>query len=664
MCAHGCPEHKKRTLHINFAGFVCDDSALCNIYSRRMSKRTLNLSVRDVPTAFDYFFDQDLVVVSSCSDLAFFHLEDNGSPHHVVYYEQASKCSSVRIQHGPQCLVSCVNGGYVSIWDPSKPIKPLVDFIHPSKKITDARWSPFDSDILATSSAGGNLTLWDTRMGLRPTHDIFIGKHCSMIEWCSHNPNLMSAVCEDNYLLVWDSRMMPAFGSADAMEEVESQQVHVLESEFGIVNYAWSPVHSAVYMNTTNSCLDGWCVEQGEDCSVESNRCTSSRSGLINAHAKLLPGPYGERLALLTKKPSTGECAVYVRRCQDLSSCVASNEGTQAPSVESPHDTEKILAADPFVKIATSKSHILDMKWMNSSYASTADYTASHLDLMVLNEDALLQIIRLPNLQSSRSNADLFDSSAAFLTKRTNRSTPLSVSASNNTVSELQRNSSSKNHKYNVRNIKQSLGGNTLNAERPDASYSETKAGGDRSAGSSSGNLFTKEYLSSREREGSSALKRGGVGSRSFLFSSGGTGSANALAQLATNNPQLQMVGPHTFHALLNEDIIALEYGINHGYLEGWRIGRIDQFFRRISLELLIPNIDSYTITNKHNNANFSSYYRSEDLNGFYNKKSSASVRTVELNLIFPVKYVNFWSPTFSVEDKSGLGVRNPQYYL
>ena len=33
-------------------------------------------------------------------------------------------------------------------------------------------------------------------------------------------------------------------------------------------------------------------------------------------------------------------------------------------------------------------------------------------------------------------------------------------------------------------------------------------------------------------------------------------------------------------------------------------------------------------------------------------------MRVMELALQFPIKLVNFWYPTFSIEDKTGLGVR------
>ena len=214
--------------------------------------------------------------------------------------------------------------------------------------------------------------------------------------------------------------------------------------------------------------------------------------------------------------------------------------------------------------------------------------------------------------------------------------------------------------------------------------------GGLASSGSSSGNLQLKDSRESAALTTNSAIKRG-LGSRSFSIQNMASILNNNVnntyltnANNSNNNNPPVVVGPVTFYTLLEEDIMALEYCINHGHLEGWRISRIDQFSRRIVLELLIPNIDTYTITNKHANANFSSYYRSEDIKDLYHyRKSSAgggssggaqgqqqgtsasasasasSPRYMELTVTFPLKYAGFWSPTFEVEDKSGLGVSN-----
>eukprot|EP01032_Pedospumella_encystans_P012431 gene12431-14384_t len=273
-----------------------------------MSKRTLQLSVRDTPTAFDYFFDYDLLVVASRSDLAFYHLHDLGSPHRVIFYDQPLRCNLVKIQYGAQNLTACVNvGGYVSIWDPSKSVKPMLDFIHPSKQISDLRWSPNSQECLATCSSAGNLTLWDIRTILRPTHDMNVGKSCEHIEYCPHNPYLMSASCEGKYLLVWDVRMMPSLidDGFTGMEDNEEQHVHVIESEHGIANYAWNPISPAVSIVTDNAGIDEWMLNPAEHGSYESTRVSSAQSSLVNENTKLLAGPYGDRLALLYRKPNS-----------------------------------------------------------------------------------------------------------------------------------------------------------------------------------------------------------------------------------------------------------------------------------------------------------------------------------------------------------------------
>ena len=640
-----------------------------------MSKRTLQLSVRDTPTAFDYFFDYDLLVVASRSDLAFYHLHDLGSPHRVIFYDQPLRCSLVKIQYGAQNLTACVNdGGYVSIWDPSKSVKPMLDFIHPSKQISDLRWSPNSQECLATCSNAGNLTLWDIRTILRPTHDMNVGKSCEHIEYCPHNPYLMSASCEGKYLLIWDVRMMPSLiddGFA-GMEDSDEQHVHVIESEHGIANYAWNPISPTVSIVTDNAGIDEWMLNPAEQGSYESTRVSSAQSSLVNENTKLLAGPYGDRLALLYRKPNGRESSVYIKRSANSDLTSSSNESMYAASS---------FAADPFVKIGTSKSPILDMKWANPTNGGSNGDSSNHdLDLLVLNEDSLLQVIHLPAAGGGgrpRRAASLFDGAQYFGAKRSPPAfagfTPQSGNSSNpstnnlySSANELAQFDAAKNRlQYGARGMKQSLMPSTrdLAADRADSTTVDTRhrASTFGEAGTSTASLLAGQDSAKRDltpTTPSGPLKRNSLGSKSFH---GVLPLASAFSinnAVYATNPHLMMVGPVRFYSLLEDDINALEYGINHGYLEGWRIGRIDQFSRRIVLELLIPNIDSYTITNTQQNASFSSYYRSEDLNSFYHKKSSSHVRVMELALQFPIKFVNFWYPTFSIEDKTGLGVR------
>ena len=611
--------------------------------TRMTSKRTFQLSVRDVPTAFDYSAEQNILVVTSSSDISFYKLEDLGSPSHIIYYEQPVKCKSVKVQHGGQGLVSCISDSLVSIWDPSRSVKPMIDFVHPSKGLQDIQWSPHYSETVATSSSAGNLTMWDIRTAMRPTHDLMVSKACGKIAWCPSNPNLISSTCEDRYLLVWDIRMMPPTSNSTApLGDVEDQQVHVIESEEGIVNYAWSPIGTAVYMTTGNCGLDVWSLAPCEDDLFDSSRISASRSSLINSQTKVLPGPYGQRLALLHCRPRTGESTVYLRKFQDviLAGSVASTESTYAPSIDSPgQEGEKTQQADPFVKVGSSKSRILDMKWLNSASDSSIGDSAD-LDLLLLNEDALLQVLHVPSeANKTGANPARTLTPMSYFNKRTYAHTGSPRLGNSSTDLPYQE------HKA-LRLMKQSIGA----TDRMDSMYSDKNGGTSSRDGNSSGNLLRDR--NEFERSLSGPAKRYSLGQKS-----------QSNAALSTN-PQLQMVGPVTFQNLLEDDLIALEYGINHGYLEGWRIGRIDPFTRRIFLELLIPNIDSYSIANKHNNASFNTFYRSEDLNSFYHQKRTANVRFVELAVTFPVKYCSFWSPTFAIENKSGLAVSYSFFYF
>jgi hypothetical protein len=145
--------------------------------------------------------------------------------------------------------------------------------------------------------------------------------------------------------------------------------------------------------------------------------------------------------------------------------------------------------------------------------------------------------------------------------------------------------------------------------------------------------------------------------------------------------PVQQVVGPLSFLSLLEEELTVLDGAIrnSNGLLEGLRIERLDQFARRVVLEVLIPSIDSSAMRNKVgsiaslNSAGYDGglghYYRSEDLHQFIKKgggstssapqvHSSCTVRSVSLIISFPMKYTAFWLPTFVVDNKANIEVR------
>lgn len=116
------------------------------------------------------------------------------------------------------------------------------------------------------------------------------------------------------------------------------------------------------------------------------------------------------------------------------------------------------------------------------------------------------------------------------------------------------------------------------------------------------------------------------------------------------------VVGPGTFSSLIEEDVGVVNHYIGNGALKGCRIS-VDQFLRRVYVELLIPNIDLFPISNT-NSSSFDSYYQPEELLHFKSaRRPSDSIRIMELVISFPVKYASFWSPSLSVDDRSGLEV-------
>jgi len=127
-------------------------------------------------------------------------------------------------------------------------------------------------------------------------------------------------------------------------------------------------------------------------------------------------------------------------------------------------------------------------------------------------------------------------------------------------------------------------------------------------------------------------------------------------------NSATAVVGPALFCSLIEEDVGVVNHCMSNGALKGCRIS-VDQFLRRVYVELLIPNIDLFPITNK-NSSSFDSYYQPEELQHFKStRRSPDSIRIVELVVSFPVKYASFWSPSLCVDDRSGLEVRNANYF-
>ena len=104
------------------------------------------------------------------------------------------------------------------------------------------------------------------------------------------------------------------------------------------------------------------------------------------------------------------------------------------------------------------------------------------------------------------------------------------------------------------------------------------------------------------------------------------------------------VVGPNTFRNLIDCESLK---GIISQY-EGLKLSNFDQFSRRITLQMMVPAIDCTALM--RGNITYAS---------FLSSTTSAPLpkQPIDLIVCFPIKFVNFWSPTFIIENKTSLEV-------
>lgn len=172
----------------------------------QMHSTTLQLAVRGKPSAFDLNCDHDICVVASPGCLTFFHLAGLGSPRHVIHYEQPQQIRQLRYQKYGS--LAALRGGVISLWDPSKSLRPLIGFVQSPGWITDLNWNPLNHNILATSSdSGEGVSLWDVRSPTYSTMQMSAGQVATSVEWCPSNSNLLAACADSQNVFIWDIRM-------------------------------------------------------------------------------------------------------------------------------------------------------------------------------------------------------------------------------------------------------------------------------------------------------------------------------------------------------------------------------------------------------------------------------------------------------------------------
>lgn len=703
-----------------------------------MHKTSIQLSTREKPTSFDYSNNHQLLVVSSCNDLSYYHIPSqsnyecnnnisfnnstSGSPCHVIHYEQSNYIKQTKMQLGTDHLVASLkDSGSISIYDyNTKSIKPLIDFIPSSFYIDDMNWSPHALQLLASTSNNntnnGMLNLWDIRTSIQPIQQYSLDQSfCNQVEWCPYDSNLISIRCNNSYIMVIDVRMIGnSLAIIDNNQSIDTSTsnkyddydvINILNGKDNMIqSYAWDFHSESIFILDNHGRLENHSIARNLQGKLgKSSRIFHVKSSIPMksvAMIRMIPDPFGISFVVatnlytppssyynpyITKLSSMDPSSVYLGKIKDISQHTNDHRqhqssfessASQSPTSSSWWCLEDVASKDTvennevFTEIGWSHyaNPLLDIKWMYPTQLQVINGACmSSLHLLTLNTNSLMQIIHIFPTSSNNSNNPnntekdslLYDLHRSYSTL-TEPATSQILAASSTIESNLsqllpyhhhqkqsqQANNKPSTHKYSIHTMKHAFG---------TSSYEENKTLSHHNSMISN----TKSNENSKRNNKSLHINH------------------RIPTHMIVNPQQLSVVGPITFTSLIEEDIHAIEYGISHGYLEGFKISRVDQFARKIHLELLVPNIDSYTITNKNYTTNFTSFYRSEDLHSFYNnnnvnqssqinlsnnnntnpKKNTNSLRTIELVIIFSIKFQLFWYPTFTTEDKTGLEV-------
>jgi WD40 repeat protein len=187
--------------------------------------RSIQLSVRGKPSAFDLSVESNMIVVASPGCFTFFDLDGMGVPAHFIHYEHPQQVRRVRYQTDGSLAV--LRGGAVSLWDPAHSLRPLLGFIQDSGWITNLEWSSSNSNILSTCCDVGDAKIWDARSANQPVMSIHLGGICQKISWSRVDANHL-AVSNLNKVSVFDTRMVGA-----------NNVVSVYEPPEGLLQFAW-----------------------------------------------------------------------------------------------------------------------------------------------------------------------------------------------------------------------------------------------------------------------------------------------------------------------------------------------------------------------------------------------------------------------------------------
>ena len=236
-----------------------------------MQSTTIQLAVRGKPSAFDLSFNNEMCVVASPGCLTFFLLSGSGSPRHVIHYEQPQQIRQIRYQKLGH--LAALRGGVVSLWDPSKCLRPLLGFVQSPGWITDLNWNLSNYNILATcSDSGGGISLWDVRSPSYSTMQLSAGRVTTSVDWCPSNQNLLAACSDSNCISVWDIRMTTPNTSSGPSIGVGSKNGSfstITSASGGIISCHWTANEKIVGGMSTSSKTCPSLVISKDDSSIE-----------------------------------------------------------------------------------------------------------------------------------------------------------------------------------------------------------------------------------------------------------------------------------------------------------------------------------------------------------------------------------------------------------
>jgi hypothetical protein len=290
---------------------------------------TIQLAVRGKPSAFDLSCNNEMCVVASPGCLTFFLLSGLGSPRHVIHYEQPQQIRQIRYQK--QGHLAALRGGVVSLWDPSKSLRPLLGFVQSAGWITDLNWNSSNHNVLATSSdSGGGISLWDMRAPSYSTLQISAGQVTTSVDWCPSNPNVLAACCDSQNVFVWDVRMVnpsaapgsSAGSKSDTLVNISSVAGNIIRccwsgNEVPISKNSTSPVPSLVVGKASGS-LEWWDVNGINNSSATNNNGSNpglrSNNTIDTARAAILSPIHLDASSFLLSAPSGKGVVVCSRR--------------------------------------------------------------------------------------------------------------------------------------------------------------------------------------------------------------------------------------------------------------------------------------------------------------------------------------------------------------